>query len=186
MTAPQVKVWDPLIRLFHWSLAIAFAVAWYTQEHAYATHLNLGYTVLGLVLVRLVWGFVGTRHARFGDFVRGPGAVIGYLRALAAGRAPRYLGHNPAGGAMILALIATLLVIALSGIALDAAENRAGPLGGTQLFLYLDPILKLHAWATDLALALIAVHVLAVIHSSRALGENLVKAMITGRKDQAE
>jgi cytochrome b len=182
MNEPQVKVWDPLVRLFHWSLPVAFVVAYLTQEQAYDTHLAAGYTILGLVLVRLVWGFIGTRHARFGDFVRGPRAVVGYLKALAAGRAPRYLGHNPAGGAMILALIATLLVIALSGIALDAAENRAGPLGGTQLFLYLDPIMTVHAWSSDLALVLIAVHVLAVIHASRALGENLVRAMITGRK----
>jgi cytochrome b len=85
---------------------------------------------------------------------------------------------------MTLALLAVLLTVAGSGVALDAAENRAGPLAGTRLFLHLDLILRLHLWSTNLALGLIAVHVLAVIHASRALGENLVWAMITGRKDR--
>lgn len=182
----RIKVWDPLVRLFHWGLLAAFVTAYLAQEGAYDLHLAAGYTVLGLVAVRILWGFVGTRHARFGDFVHGPAAVAGYLKALAARSAPRYLGHNPAGGAMILALLAALLVIGLSGVALDAAENRAGPLGDTQLFLHLDLIARVHAWATDLTLVLIAVHVLAVLHASRALGENLVRAMITGRKAGAD
>jgi cytochrome b len=186
MSKGQVRVWDPLVRLSHWGLLAAFVTAYLTQARAYDLHLAAGYTVLGLVAVRILWGFVGTRHARFADFVRGPAAVLGYCKALAARRAPPYVGHNPAGGAMILALLAVMLVIALSGVALDAAENRAGPLGLTRLFLHTGLIARILTWSTNLALVLIAIHVLAVIHASHALGESLVRAMITGRKARSE
>lgn len=180
--AVQVRVWDPLVRVFHWSLVATTALAVLTQEEAYEPHLSAGYAVLGLVLVRVAWGLVGPRHARFADFLYGPAATLGYLRALRAGRAPRYLGHNPAGGWMVMLLLLTLLVASVSGVALDAAENRAGPLGGLRLFLYLDPILAVHELATDVLLALVAAHLLGVAHASLAHRENLVRAMLTGRK----
>jgi cytochrome b len=178
----SVKVWDPLVRIFHWGLLAAFIVAYASQEQDYELHRQAGYWVLGLVATRILWGFVGTRHARFGDFVRGPAVILGHLKALVKGQAPGYIGHNPAGGAMILALFATLLVITLSGVALDAAENRAGPLRDTRLFLYTDIIHDIHCWATNLSLALITVHVAAVVHATVVRGEDLLQAMITGRK----
>lgn len=178
----SIRVWDPLVRLFHWGLAAAFTAGWLTRTGHYDWHLAAGYTVLGLVLVRLGWGFVGPRHARFADFVRGPRAVLGYLFDAVRGRARRHVGHNPAGGAMILAMLVTLLVIGLSGVALDAAENRAGPLAQTRLFLYTDLISRLHTAATDLCLVLIGLHLLGVLHASLAHGENLPWAMVTGRK----
>lgn len=186
MKTDRVRVWDPLVRVFHWGLATAFAAAWLTQEQHYDRHLVAGYAVLALVAVRVVWGFVGTRHARFGDFVRRHGAVLRYLAQAARGHAPRYLGHNPAGGAMILALLVSVLVVTLSGVALDAAENRAGPLGETALFLYADTIVRIHVVATDVSLVLVALHLIGVVHTSLAQGENLVRAMITGTKRRDE
>jgi len=182
MSKDEIAVWDPLVRIFHWGLVAAFALGWLTQEEHYDLHLAAGYTVLGLVLFRVIWGFVGSRHARFADFVRRPSAVLAYLGSIPTGKAQRFLGHNPAGGVMILLLLVTLLLVILSGIALDAAENRAGPLGGTRLFLYADTIKATHELATDLGLSLIALHILGVIQASLTHRENLVLAMVTGRK----
>jgi cytochrome b len=182
MPANCIRVWDPLIRLFHWGLVGAVAVSWLTQEEDYELHLLAGYGVLELTVLRLVWGFVGTRHARFSDFVRTPYQVLAYLRQLARGHAPRSLGHNPAGGVMIVLLLLVMLTLALSGVALDAAENRAGPLADTRLFLYTEVIRAIHVWATDAALMLIALHLLGVAHASWVHRENLVRSMITGGK----
>jgi cytochrome b len=177
-----VRVWDPLVRLFHWLLVASFAVAYLTQEQDYALHLQAGYVGLALLASRLPWGFVGPRHARFRDFVDRPAAAIAYVRDLPTPRRRRYLGHNPAGGWMIVLLLGTLLTIGVSGIALDGAENRAGPLGDTGLFRHTTLIIRIHTIATDVALALIGVHLAGVIASSLAHRENLVLAMITGRK----
>lgn len=182
MKIDEARVWDPMVRIFHWSVAATFLVAYLTRETEYNLHLISGYGLLGLVAVRLVWGIVGTRHARFSDFLYRPSHLFGYVRALFAGRAPRYLGHNPAGGIMILALLATLLAISLSGIALDAAENRAGPLGDTKLFLYGDLIERTHELSTDLVIVFIGLHLIGVLHAGLIHRENLVKAMFTGRK----
>ena len=175
-------VWDPLIRLFHWSLVGACLLAYFTQEENYQLHLVSGYTVLGLVCFRLVWGFVGPVHARFGDFLVSPTTVFGYLRDLPTGRARRYLGHNPAGGVMIIAMLCTLLILAVSGIALDAAENRSGPLAGTRLFIYTDVIVEIHRLFTHIISVLVPLHLLGVVVSSHLHRENLVRAMISGRK----
>lgn len=125
-----VYVWDPLVRLFHWGLVAAFAVAWFTAEEESAWHIYSGYTVMGLIIFRLVWGFVGTAHARFSDFVYGPAAVIEYVRGMKAGHPRRYLGHNPLGGWMIVAMLATLAVVTYSGLVVYAIEENAGPLAG--------------------------------------------------------
>lgn len=179
---PTVKVWDPLVRIFHWSLVVGFLIGYLTQERRYELHLDAGYAVLGLVFFRIVWGLVGPRYARFSDFVHSPPVVLGYLRDMWHRRSARFLGHNPVGGVSILLLLALQLVIGGSGIALDAAENRAGPLGSTTLYHHLTLIKKIHVYSTDVCLAFIALHVAGVLHSGRAHGENLVWAMITGRK----
>jgi cytochrome b len=184
MRRDEIQVWDPLVRIFHWGLVAAFTLAWLTQEEAYDLHLTAGYAVLGLVAFRILWGFVGTRHARFGDFVRGPSRVTAYLRDLRRGSAERFLGHNPAGGIMILLLLAAMLIIALSGVALEGAENRSGPLGDTRLFYYTDLIKELHEWSSNLALLLVLLHLAGVAHAGWAHGENLVLAMVTGRKSK--
>jgi cytochrome b len=178
----KIMVWDVAVRLFHWSLVANFVVAYFTQEDDYYPHLYAGYAVLGLLAFRLVWGLVGPRYARFSSFLYRPAVVLDYVRDMTALHPRRYLGHNPAGGVMIVLLLLCLLTIALSGIVLDAGENRNGPLAATRAFLYKDIAEEVHEGATNTALGLIALHLLGVLYSSLINRENLVRAMITGRK----
>jgi cytochrome b len=170
MRPAEVRVWDPVVRLFHWSLVTAFATAW-LSETGETLHNTAGYVVLGLVAIRLLWGFVGGRHARFAAFVRSPAEIMRYLRQLAQGKAARHLGHNPAGGAMIVALLAMVALTAGSGW-----------LSITDRFWGVAWVEELHETAADLTLALVGLHVLGVLVSSLLHRENLVLAMITGRK----
>jgi cytochrome b len=125
-----IQVWDPLVRIGHWVLVAAFAVAYLTEGEPEWLHTFAGYAIAVTVLIRVAWGFVGPRHARFSDFVKGPGAVFGYLRDMATGKSKRYVGHSPAGGAMTLALLAMLAFTAFTGMANLAAEEGEGPLAG--------------------------------------------------------
>ncbi len=98
MNNEQIKVWDLPVRVFHWSLVVGFTIAWFTGEQSEMLHSWAGYTVLGLVLFRIGWGIVGSRHARFSDFIYSPSRILAYLRSLCSGQPTHYLGHNPAGG----------------------------------------------------------------------------------------
>jgi cytochrome b len=169
-TESRVKVWDPLMRLFHWSLATCVFGAFLVEEGDSA-HQVLGYAALGLVAFRLAWGLVGPRHARFGDFVRGPRAVRTYLRERIAGTSQRRLGHNPAAAVMILFLLAGVAAVGTTGwmLTLDA-------------FWGSDWLEELHEALAYGLLAFIGVHVLAALVESVHYGENLVASMIHGRK----
>jgi cytochrome b len=166
-----VKVWDPLVRVFHWSLAALFAAAFATGDKVEWLHVRIGYAILVLVALRLVWGFVGPRHARFASFVRGPRAVLAYLRDMMTLRAPRYLGHNPAGGAMIVALLALLSVTGLTGYLMT-----------TDLFWGSKALEEVHEAFANVTIAAVILHVLGVLVASFEHRENLVWAMFTGRK----
>lgn len=180
-----VRVWDPAVRLFHWTLAGAFAVAWFSEDDLQALHVNAGYLIGGLILFRVLWGLVGPRHARFSDFVRPPAQVRAYLGQALRFRAPRYLGHNPAGGAMILALLITLTLTVVTGMALYGTTDLAGPLAGAfRGGLAADLLEGLHELGANLTLALVALHLVGVVLSGLEHGENLVKAMVTGRKKE--
>lgn len=170
-TGPMVRVWDPFVRIFHWSLAALFVLAFATGDESEWLHLTAGYSIAGLLLLRAVWGFVGPAHARFGDFVRSPQAVLAYLRQTIRMRAPRYLGHNPAGGVMVLALMATLAAISVTGFMMT-----------TDAFWGSEWVENLHKAFVYAALVLVALHVAGVLFASIEHGENLVKAMVTGRK----
>jgi cytochrome b len=167
----SILVWDAPVRVFHWLLAACFIGAFVTaeSERFRLLHVTLGYTVGGLVVFRLLWGLLGTRYARFAAFVRGPRTVGRYLAALAGGRAPHHVGHNPAGALAIVGLLGGAALVVASGWALF------NDLGGGWLE-------ELHEGAANTMLALVAVHVLGVIVSSRLHHENLVRAMVTGRK----
>lgn len=180
----SVKVWDPLVRVFHWSLVILFTVAYLSGDDWLDIHVFAGYGVVALVLFRLLWGLVGTRYARFTDFVRGPRTVVDYLKALGKRRAPRYLGHNPAGGAMVVALLAALLLSTLFGMAAYAAEEGAGPMVGFILsgHFWEEVYEGGHEFLVNLTLTLVIVHIFGVFISSALHGENLPRAMLTGRK----
>lgn len=186
-TAPptRIRVWDPLVRVFHWSLVLGFATAYLVEDDLLDVHVWAGYLVLTLIAVRLVWGFLGSRHARFSDFVRGPREVGAYLTAVLRGQAPRYLGHNPAGGAMVVALMLAVAATGVSGLALLGAEELSGPLAPLMSGLprsWGHALEDVHEVLANLTLALILTHVAGVVFSSLAHRENLVRAMITGTK----
>lgn len=183
----EIKVWDPLVRVFHWALVAAFAIAFLTEgeDSTMFLHSWAGYTILGLVLIRLVWGLIGTRHARFTDFVRTPATVLAYGKDLLRGRARRYIGHNPAGGLMIVLLLVSLLITGLMGTALLGIEEQAGPLVG--LMVGVDPgtgevIEEVHEFFANATLFLVVLHVLGVLVESLLHRENLVRSMFNGRK----
>jgi cytochrome b len=171
MTMQRILVWDLPTRLFHWLLAAMFAGAWLTAESERwrDLHVVLGYTFAGLIAFRLLWGLVGSRYARFSSFVKGRSAVAKYLRSL-LGRSPEHhVGHNPAGGWAVLALLGLGLATALSGF------MTYNDLGGH----FME---ELHEAAAGAMLALVVVHIAAVVLSSLLHRENLVVAMITGFK----
>lgn len=166
-----VRVWDAPVRLFHWLLAGSFAGAWLTaeSERLRVVHISLGLTMAGLLVFRLIWGVMGSRHARFTDFVRGPRAVQAYLRSLLQGRPEEHVGHNPAGGWMVLALLAlTAVTTALGWLAYSATDA--------------DALGEAHEAAATVMLFLVGVHIAGVVVSSLLHRQNLVRAMVTGRK----
>lgn len=165
-----IKVWDPLLRLAHWGLAAAVTLALVSSEDR-GLHEAAGYAALGIVGLRILWGVVGPIHARFTDFVYSPGTVLAYLRDLSRLSARRYLGHNPAGGAMILAMLALVLVAGVSGW-----------MSLTDRFFGVGWVEDLHSASGNLLMFLVIGHVLGVIVSSVLHGENLVRAMVTGKK----
>lgn len=167
----SVLVWDPLVRIFHWSLASCFLAAYALGDDGGQLHRAFGYAVFGLVAFRLLWGVVGGRHARFAGFVPGPARLVRYLRDVLAGREARYLGHNPAGGAMIV-----LLLIAVT------ATGGSGWLMTTDAFWGSEWLEEIHEALAAGTLALVGLHVAGVVFSSLRHRENLVCAMITGRK----
>jgi cytochrome b len=180
----MIKVWDPLVRLFHWSLVGAFAVCFMTEDEWMEPHVFAGYSVAALVAIRVVWGVIGTRYARFNDFVKSPSKVLAYLKDMLSFKAKRFIGHNPAGGAMIVALMLSLLITALTGMLAYGAEGL-GPLAeplfsnrpyGGELYE------EIHEVFANLTLVLVAVHLAGVLVGSLLHQENLVRSMITGIK----
>jgi cytochrome b len=171
MAADTVKVWDPAQRIFHWSLVASFAIAWLTGDDWRSLHYWAGYAAAALVAFRLVWGFVGTPYARFGQFVRGPLTTLGYLGDVLRGRERRYIGHNPAGGAMIIVLLVLMAALCLTGY-----------LSITDAFWGEEWLEELHEGLANMLLAAVFLHIAGVAFSSYRHKENLVTAMFTGMK----
>jgi cytochrome b len=176
----------------HWLLATAVIVDWFTDEPLWM-HTWLGYLALALVVLRIVWGFVGPEHARFVSFVRGPQLVFDYLAGLVRFSSKRYLGHSPAGGAMIVALLVMIAATAGTGMANLAADRGEGPLAGVISKVERPPrvpgqrrppllMKQVHETVANIMIALVVLHVFGVALASFAHRENLVRAMITGRK----
>lgn len=178
-------VWDLPVRVFHWVLVLAFVGAYVTNRlgiEYFRYHLWFGYAVTVLVAFRIVWGVVGTRHARFWNFIRDPGTTLRYGVDWIRGRGGHYPGHNPLGGLMVVALLILLFIQAVTGLVANDEIFNTGPLHG---YISAERSLELtswHRWLFDWILAAVAVHVLAVIVHLLFKKENLVKAMLTGRK----
>ena len=184
MEKNEVRVWDPFVRIFHWSLVLTFTVAYLSGEEFEVLHNNAGYAVLGLVLLRIVWGFVGTTHARFRDFVYPPDVIKGFLQDTFRRRARRYLGHNPAGGAMVILMLLSLVIATLTGVAYYGIEDNAGPLAmlaGSPEWSK-EMLEEVHEFFANLMVLLVVVHIIGVIMEGRLHRENLVKSMLNGRK----
>ena len=204
--APQVTVWDPLVRTGHWALVVAFAVAYLSAEEESGgidlLHVWGGYAVGAIVVLRVLWGFVGPRHARFSDFAYGPVTALRYLAALVRGQARRYLGHSPAGGAMVFLLLASLAGTVGTGLvaygdlgkgplahaaspAITRAygdENSARTAAAPRDDDAESVIGELHDLLANITLGLIILHILGVGLASVVHRENLARSMITGRK----
>ncbi len=166
-----VRVWDPLVRIFHWSLVGLFTFAFLTGDEWQKPHEVAGYVIAGLIGFRVIWGFVGSRHARFASFIYRPSTVAGFLTDTVRMKARRYLGHNPAGGLMVIALLLVLAAISLSGFMMT-----------TNAYWGVEWVEELHEASAFAALGLIGLHVGGVIVAGFEHGENLVRAMVTGRK----
>lgn len=167
----RILVWDVPTRVGHWLLAGCFAVAYLTgeSETLRLVHVATGMGMVALVVQRLLWGVAGSRYARFTSFVRAPSAVWRYLTGLIQGRAEHWTGHNPAGGYMILALLASTVLVAATGLGIDLEW------GG-------DWLEEAHEFLSGLMLAAVGLHVAGVVVSSLLHRENLARAMLTGRK----
>jgi cytochrome b len=181
----SVKVWDLPVRVFHWLLVVLVFLSWVSSEvggNAMAYHMWIGYTTLTLLLFRIVWGFVGGQHARFREFVHGPGAVVRYLRGSPRREGGTYVGHNPAGGWSVLALLACLLVQAVTGLFTNDEISTEGPLAARVSSETSDLLSTVHRYNFYVLLTLVALHVAAVLFYLLVKRQNLVWPMFTGRK----
>ncbi len=198
----RVKVWDPLLRVGHWTLATVFTTA-YLTGHAGTEHSDLhelaGYTAGGILMWRIVWGINGPRTARFKTFVRSPVAALNYAFKLIRGKAPRYIGHEPAGAAMIVAILACLSLTVSTGVITNRgrapvaqtaatavapepsnktpARTAAGTAAGAS-----NIVGEVHGVLARMTLALVLIHILGVLYASLVHRENLAGSMVTGRK----
>jgi cytochrome b len=173
--APTVKVWDRPVRLLHWTLVASIALGWLTTFLWFGAHQPIGWIALGVVVLRVVWGVSGSRHARFVQFVRAPHATFDYLRLMRRGDAPRHLGHNPLGAWMIVALLASVTVLCVTGW-LYTTDALWGD----------ETVERLHVTFAWGLLGLITLHVGGVIFTSLRQRENLVRAMLDGEKRAAQ
>jgi cytochrome b len=193
-----VAVWDPLVRVAHWSLVVAFFIAYFTEDETLALHVWAGYAVGLIVVLRVIWGFVGPKHARFSDFLYAPWTALAYLVGLLRFKSKRYVGHSPAGGAMVFVLLIGLAAIVWTGLETYAVEENAGPLAAAVV----APARaqdqdsesdhdgrrgrsvweEVHETLANVVLVLVILHIAGVVLASIVHKENLARAMVTGRK----
>lgn len=189
----DIKVWDLFVRIFHWTIVVCFFIAYITEDEVMWLHELAGYTILVFVIARVIWGLVGTRYARFTNFVYKPSIVKQYFKDSLRFKSKRYIGHNPLGGAMVILLLVMLVLTSWSGMEADGislfADNTFNieivksaiadddhENGGSEVWE------EIHEFFANATLFLVFLHVAGVIFSSIVHGENLVRSMITGRK----
>lgn len=207
-----IKVWDIAIRVFHWTLVGCYAIAFISSENIMKLHVIFGYSVLFLVLFRILYGFVGTKYARFTDFLYPPAQIVDYLKGLLIGRTKHYVGHNPVGGLMILIMLLSLLALTLTGLKAYGIKGH-GPLAKHEISFMTNDFAdsddeedhdehnshdrrskkdhrtekdefweEVHETIAYFIIFLVSIHIMGVLISSLVHRENLIKAMITGRK----
>ena len=171
----RVRVWDPLVRIFHWTVAggVLANLTFLREERDW--HVNIGYVVVAALAIRICWGVVGRGHARFASFVPGPRGLISYVSAMAKHREPRFIGHNPAGAAMIVLLLVLLAIVSATGWMM-----------GLDAFWGVDWVETVHEVSANILTGAIALHIIGAIVESARHRENLPLAMITGYKRAAE
>lgn len=169
--ARRVAVWDPLVRLFHWTVVLGVTANLFVTAEGKPVHRWIGYAVFGAVLLRLCWGLIGTRHARFSDFLPSPTRLWSYSNALLRRREPRYVGHNPAGAMMMMALLTLLLAVGVTGW-MQTLDDYWG----------VQWVQNLHKTLANAIMVLAGLHALAAIRESVRHRENLIWSMITGHK----
>jgi cytochrome b len=167
----HVKVWDPLVRVFHWALAVTFAMNAFVTNPETPLHRWTGYAAVGLVLIRVVWGVAGTHHARFSDFPPSLSGSLEQLGDMATGRRQAHIGHSPLGALMIYNMLASVCAIAASGYMMT-----------TNTWFGVNWVSELHSISVSWMELSVAAHVGAVALESRRLGINLPKSMLTGYK----
>lgn len=205
----SIKVWDLFVRVFHWSLVGSIMGLYMSGEALKGVHYRLGYFVIILAVARIIWGFIGTKHARFRDFLYRPIEILNYVKSLFVGSPIHYIGHNPAGGLMIVLMLIALLATTFTGLKALATEGQ-GPLANSNIAILrlvyadgnehededdekinsgsLQNEEKEHFWEqmhetmTHFMLFLISIHIAGVLVSSWLHKENLIIAMITGKK----
>lgn len=176
----SVRVWDAPTRVFHWLLAGLIVLAWFTGEGeglAAVTHRASGSAIAGLVLFRVIWGFVGGEHAKFSDFAFAPRAALVHAQRLLGGRAPRHLGHNPLGAIFVYLLLCNVAFVAVTGL-MSAGESNAGPFAGAAG----EDVAELHEIAFRVLQGLVVIHLAGVVVETVMTKDGLTQAMITGRK----
>lgn len=168
----SIKVWDPFVRLLHWATAILFLANFTVIDDDSALHNYAGYLLFALILARLLWGVIGTKYARFSAFWPKRSEIVGHLKGLFGGRSETHLSHNPLGALMVYNLLATLVLISVTGIMMES-----------DAFWGLDWVEALHEFFANYAMICVGAHVLGVLIETKRSKVNLVRAMVTGRKD---
>jgi cytochrome b len=177
-----IYVWDPFVRLFHWTLVVTFTVAYLTEDPL-IVHVWAGYLVGILVVARVVWGFFGTPHARFSDFLYTPTVTLSYVRdLLLLRRGERHLGHSPGGGYMVILLLIFLAATVVTGLIVYGGDQQAGPLAGMFTEDTGEAMEEWHELFANITLVLVLIHIAAVILANFVYRENLVRAMVSGYK----
>ncbi len=181
----KIKVWDIEVRIFHWLLVVCYGAAFFTSrtERLLEYHTVAGYAALGLVVFRVLWGFAGSRHARFSDFVKGYREVKGFLRDAVRLRMERYIGHNPAVGWAVVFILSTTAALAITGMTVYGGEEGRGILAGVAGFEAAAYAREAHEALAYLAVAFIVVHISAALLHDFVLRENIILSMITGDKE---
>ena len=170
---PRSMCVDPFVRIFHWTLVAGFTIAYLTEDDLLSVHVWAGYVVGALIVVRVLWGFVGPDHARFSDFLYNPATTLRYVRDLVLLRGRRYLGHSPGGGYMVVALLVLITATVVTGLIVYGGDQQAGPLAGMVTKATGEEMEEVHEVIANIALAFVFLHIPAVVFASFAHRENL-------------